>query len=262
MATYDHITGPEPKRKYFLHEAAKLDPRAFVHHQSAVGGTLTVAEGGWWCYNAYIIRCTDGGTALGGGTPARTWFLRDVGRPCLLPGGTVIEFINGISGFVLLCKPELVSGNAEYVNPELLYYSRLEILRTTNAAQHISARVAGGAAIDTRVNASLPASINGSPYAMVVNVSAFDVSWVIMQSNDASHSINLTDEISDRHQIRFTTGCMLPIEFGNPWQRIQVASCNISGNGVDAQEAVLGLGEGHGSVQLVSLSSDYLSGTT
>lgn len=249
------VTSPA-RHRFYQHEAAKLDPRAFVQYQTATGLVLTVPSNGWWVYNSFFISAQD--TPVPGANTSHWGNHRNCGVPAFLPGGTVITMVNGQTGFLYACQPELVIANDEYSDPETLFYNRRMLLASMGPRIDLSGVVPAGAAANVQVDVALTAPA-GVTYGMLLSVSAMDLSWIGLFNGGGTHALNLMDEISDNHKLRFTAGMMMPFTFSD-WTIFRCKQGSTSGNGVDTQTGGANDNSGHGVMSYVPLTAAYLNG--
>jgi hypothetical protein len=109
------------------------------------------------------------------------------------------------SNNIVIVKPKTVwdTDNRYSTDPKGLYYQRLAQLKDLTTYQ-INAVVPFESADETYVDTAFPADFNNG---IIIGVTAFDVSWVILTGTT---SMNLFNEVSDRHQVRHGSPIILP----------------------------------------------------
>jgi hypothetical protein len=161
-------------------------------------------------------------TAVVSGFTVHLWIDRYLREPTmeraqLMPGGETILGAPASSAEVAtiyVCQPELVvpppygSGtDSRYTtDPQLLYYTRLQTLSTLTP-YHASAAVPPGAPPGAAAAAPIPYDFK---YGLAMGVTVMDAPWVVLSALHGG-GLNLWDEISDFHMLRFATdGFLLP----------------------------------------------------
>lgn len=193
------IVSPE-ENEYWINKAASLDPKAY---DLVVGSTVTVPAGvNWSSIAMWGIRDGSGAQASYQRTP-------DAEEMMALPSGTVL-IPDVPAGFVYINKPELVTiSDPRYAtgqSAKALYFSRRKRLFSI-ALSNMSVPVPSTTPFGGAVSVSFPADFT---YGLLVESSVFDVSWLGLTYGGGLGSMALNYEISDDHQIRFTSTVFMP----------------------------------------------------
>lgn len=197
----DHLSRLTPTAVwYWQDKAALLDPNAY---EFVLGANLshTVPAGKrWYLVNAWYIAASGGGISQ---------FHRPihVDRAHLLSPGSTVSTPNKADAHMYLCKPELVvAGDSRYqVDPQGLYFKRLERLATEVAQHQIGAVETGNAT----VTVAFPTDFTD---AMALHTSSHDVAWLILLNSAGTGGPNTLNEISDSSPIRFAEPTLAPFK--------------------------------------------------
>lgn len=186
---------------YWQDQAALLDPDAYEYVQGA-SFTRTVPSGEtWYMVNGWQLLPSAGGGPY--------WFHRpaDVNRALSLPEDTEINGSTNPNAFAYICKPSLVvSGDDRYTdNPKELYFSRMRRLQSELERFQIGAAATGsGTTLGVgQIQVDFPTDFTRG---FVVQTSAHDVAWAIMQPG----GLNTHNEISDDDPFRWAEPTPFP----------------------------------------------------
>lgn len=206
---------------YWLRLAVLLDPAAYVLHK---GGSwnVTVPDGtAWYSLNMWNVRL---------GASGGTIWQRRVGKlwdALMLPAGTNLQD-NGLNGMLYVCKPELVvNTDARYRDPRGLFFERMARLKTLPLVDINMSISAGGAVTNNVASAAFPTDFSKG---MIVAAHIFDGAWTITANGPGPSDglMNLTDEISDAHALRFAESMLLPFNrASHPY--VQIHAGNVDG---------------------------------
>lgn len=205
---------------YWTRLAVLLDPAAFVLHK---GGSfnVTVPDGGvWYALNMWNVRLGSTGPTLWQRRVAKLW------DATLLPQGTNLQD-NGSNGMLYVCKPELVTSDAKYRDPRGLFFRRLARLKTLPLYATAVTIASGASVVNNASSVAFPADFTNG---IITQAFAFDVAWTITGASATDGLVNLSDEISDAHAIRFAESMLFPfVRTAQPY--IVVHAGNVDGAG-------------------------------
>lgn len=222
--------------------AALLDPACYRIYNSTddgAGWSVTVPAGEtWYLLNAWHVQVT-------GSTDYDFLRVCDVNRVVPLPAGTTILASASQYGYAYVAKPALVSGGARYGAPKDLYFERIWRLRTL-AQYRLSIAAAAGTAMGTNLTAAFPTDFTKG---LIVSQSVHDMSWVALSSSSVG-GLNLQNEISDDHEIRFAEAVMVPF-MRTVFPNIKSRVANVDGSLTSSSIA------GYAAVRYVKLPSDW-----
>lgn len=178
--------------------AALLDPKAYQFFERS---NATVPTGCvWYALNMWRVYDASSNQSI---------FQRlcDVDHAIALPAGTTVNN-DGSNGYSYICKPEVVwRTDARYATgykAKALYYDRLNKLRfLTRYDLTVSCTAAD--TMGTTKDTSFPADFTNG---MLACASVHDMAWVGLKASN--ETMNLQNEVSDDHQIRFAQAIRMP----------------------------------------------------
>jgi hypothetical protein len=188
---------------WWQEQAALLDPDAYVFtFQDAHSEAVTAGET-WYLVNGWHM---DGGSGA-------FWHHRpaDVNRALALSAGTTIATGTAPSSnvaFKYVCKPSLViAGDSRYTtDPRGLYFDRIRKLQRELTQYKVNA---------TRVDNTVTTTAFPTDFTdgMIIHASWHDIAWTTLyESGSSTPVINLHNEISDEHGLRWAEPLLMPFK--------------------------------------------------
>lgn len=210
------VTGLRSEKAYWKDQAALLDPGAYTLYEGDSFSVTVPAGETWFAINLWHV--VVGSTYI---------FQRvcDINRPVILPAGTTIAADGSQFALAYICKPSEVEGDSTWysANPRKLYYDRLESLKELTL-HSLAVTIDSGEIWGTIESTAFPTDFDDG---LVVLASAHDVAWLTLDSGTAG--MNLQNEISDDHQMRFAEAIMVPFQRAT-FANIKARAANVSGD--------------------------------
>jgi hypothetical protein len=232
MTSFEH--------EYWQHQAALLDPRAYVFMSPTTVPYLETVPPNttWYCLNSWWLDADTVGDIQQFHRPLA------IRHAVIFPTGTEIRYnknyLNAYA-FAYWCRPELVvrTDRRYHHDARDLYFERLYKARRL-------------AKLILKMNSANPTALfpSGMSNGLLLHASCHDAPWVVLnvpqQTGQAGAGINVNGENSDSTPVqRFTIGNMLV-----PFSCKVISGAMLSTNGQGADPA-------QGVVSYVSLPSDW-----
>jgi hypothetical protein len=187
-----HTLSADHERDYWQMKAASLDVAAYTYTIGASWSVTVPADKAYYLASLWQGRMGSAGGHM---------FKRDLRDPMPMPAGMNIQ-ANGHNSacHIYYFDPSAVT----YSDPKGVYHERLARLKTLMPSV-VTATMASGQAQGTTATALFPTTFTNG---LAMGAHAQDVAWACL--GNVSNLINLNDEISDDHQLRFAASFMVP----------------------------------------------------